>query len=65
MSVEPMLLRAKSTDRYMISSQSEGLGKMALGIVKIYLGSSVLANRRCSRSVCSWSQLIDIMQYLP
>ena len=23
----------------MISSQSEGLGKMALGIVKIYLGS--------------------------
>ena len=32
-----------------ISSQSEGLGKMALGIAKIYLGSP---NRRCSRSVC-------------
>ena len=61
MSVEPMFLRAKSTDRYMIlsviSSQSEGLGKMALGIVKIYLGSPFSANRRCSRSL-----LIDIMQ---
>ena len=36
----------------MISSQSEGLGKMALGIVKIYLGSPFSANRRYSRSVC-------------
>ena len=35
-----------------ISSQSEGLGKMALGIVKIYLGSQFSANWRCSRSVC-------------
>ena len=34
-----------------ISSQSVGLGKMALGIVKIYLGSPFSANRRCSRSV--------------
>ena len=34
-----------------ISSQSEGLGKMALGIVRIYLGSPFSANRRCSRSV--------------
>ena len=48
-----------------ISSQSEGLGKMALGIVKIYLGSLFSANRRCSWSVClrsvccgqlSWTQ---------
>ena len=48
-----------------VSSQSEGLGKMALGIVKIYLGSPFSANRRCSRSVClrsvccgqlSWTQ---------
>ena len=38
-----------------ISSQSEGLGKMALGIVKIYLGLPFSANRRCSRSVCSQS----------
>ena len=43
-----------------ISSQSEGLGKMALGIEKIYLGSPFSANRRCLRSVClrsvgSWS----------
>ena len=38
-----------------ISSQSEGLGKMALGIVKIYLGSQFSANRRCSRSVGSRS----------
>ena len=38
-----------------ISSQSEGLGKMALGIVKIYLGSPFSANWRCSRSVGSWS----------
>ena len=35
-----------------ISSQSEGLGKMALGIVKIYLGSPFSANRRSSRLVC-------------
>ena len=35
-----------------ISSQSEGLGKMALGIVKIYLGSPFSANRHCPRSVC-------------
>ena len=61
--------RAKSTDREatislhdfvtdfvaVISSQSEGLGKMALGIVKIYLGSQFSANRRCSRSVGSRS----------
>ena len=49
----------------MILSQSEDLGKMALGIVKIYLGSPFSANRRysrlvCSRSVCrgqlSWTQ---------
>ena len=38
-----------------ISSQSEGLGKMALGIVKIYLGSPFSADRRCSQSVCSRS----------
>ena len=38
-----------------ISSQSEGLGKMALGIVKIYLGLLFPANRRCSRSVRSRS----------
>ena len=66
--------RAKSTDRdkltanqrfrysdfvAVISSLSEGLGKMALGIVKIYLGSPFSAYRRCSRSVCrgqlSWT----------
>ena len=34
-----------------ISSQSEGLGKMALGILKIYLGSPFSANRRCPQSV--------------
>ena len=33
-------------------SQSEGWGKMALGIVKIYLGSPFSANRRCLQSVC-------------
>ena len=38
-----------------ISSQSEGLGKMALGIVKIHLVSPFSANRRCPRSVCSRS----------
>ena len=38
-----------------ISSQSEGLGKMALGIVKIYLVSLFSANRRCSRPVGSRS----------
>ena len=42
-----------------ILSQSEGLGKMALGIVKIYLGSPFSANRRCSWSVCR-SQLLWI-----
>ena len=35
-----------------ISSQSEGLGKMALGIVKIYLGLPFPANQRCMQSVC-------------
>ena len=35
----------------MISSQSEGLGQIALGTVKIYLESPFSANRRCSRSV--------------
>ena len=63
------IFQAKSTDREamislhvfvtdfvaVISSQSEGLGKMALGIVKIYFGPPFSANRRCSRSVCSWS----------
>ena len=39
----------------LISSQSEGLGKMTLGIVKIYLGSPFSANRCCPRSVCSLS----------
>ena len=38
-----------------ISSLSEGLGKMALGIAEIYLGSPFSANRRCLRSVCSRS----------
>ena len=38
-----------------ILSQSEGLGKMALGIVKIYFGSPFSANLRCSWSVCSRS----------
>ena len=38
-----------------ISSLSEGLGKMALDIAKIYLGLPFSANRRCSRSVCSRS----------
>ena len=42
-----------------ISSQSEGLGKMALGIVKIGLGSPFSANRRCSRSVCLRSVVVD------
>ena len=68
---EPSQLTANQRFRYMflslISSQSEGLGKMALGIVKIYLGSPFSANRRCSwsvvsRSVCrgqlSWTLLI-------
>ena len=65
-----MTFRANSTDREqtdreamillhdfvaVISSQCEGWGKMALGIVKIYLESPFSANRRCSRSVCSWS----------
>ena len=47
-----------------ILSQSEGLGKMALGIVKIYLGSPFSANRCSSQSVCSrsvglWSVVMD------
>ena len=52
-----------------ILSQSEALGKMALGIVKIYLGSPFSANRCssqsvCLRSVCSrsvglWSVVVD------
>ena len=42
-----------------ISSQSEGLGKMALGIVKIYLGAPFSANQHCSRSVCSQSVVMD------
>ena len=45
-----------------ILSQSEGLGKIALGIVKIYSGSPFLANWRCSWSVCrsqlSWTRNI-------
>ena len=57
---EPSQLTAKQRFRYsdfvaVISSQSEGLGKMALGIVKIYLGLPFSANRRCSQSVCLWS----------
>ena len=35
-----------------ILSQSESLGKMALGIVEIYLGSLFSSNRGCSRSAC-------------
>ena len=68
------LLRAKSTDCEamillrvfdtdfvaVISSRSEGLGKMALGIVKIYLGSPFSGNRRCSRSVGLWSVVMDL-----
>ena len=42
-----------------ISSQSEGLGKMALGIVKIYLGSPFPANWRCLQSVGSRSVVMD------
>ena len=42
-----------------IWSLSEGLDKMALGIVKIRLGSPFSANRRCAQSVCcgqlSWT----------
>ena len=61
---EPSQLTANQRFRYsdfvtdfveVISSQSEGLGKMAPGIVKIYLGSPFSANRSCSRSVCSRS----------
>ena len=72
-SCRPSQLTAKRWFRYsgfvtdflaVISSQSEDLGKMALGIVKVYLGSPFSANRRCpwsvgSRSVCcgqlSWT----------
>ena len=51
---EPSQLTAKQRFRYsdfvaVISSLSEGLGKMALGIVKIHLGSPFSANRRCSQ----------------
>ena len=67
------VMRAKSTDCEamislhvfvtdfvaMISSQSEGLGKMALGIVKIYQGSPFPANRRCSLSVGSHQFVVD------
>ena len=47
-----------------ILSQSEGLGKMALGIVKIYLELPFSANRCSSQSVCSrsvglWSVVMD------
>ena len=70
-SCRPSQLTVKRRFRYsdfvtdflaVISSQSEGLGKMALGIV--YLGLPFSANRRCpwsvgSRSVCcgqlSWT----------
>ena len=49
-------LTAKQRFRYsdfvaVISSLSEGLKKMVLGIVKIYLGSPFSAHRRCLRSV--------------
>ena len=67
-------LTAKQQFRYMISSlistRSEGLGKMALGIVEIYLGSPFSANPRCSRSVgsrlvccnqLSWTQIVWVM----
>ena len=57
-------LTAKQRFRYSgfvagISSQSEGLGKMALGIVKIYLGSPFSANRRCPRSGGSRLVVVD------
>ena len=42
-----------------ILSQSEGLGKMALGIVKIYLGSPFSTNRCSLRSVCLRSVVVD------
>ena len=42
-----------------ILSQSEGLGKMALGIVKIYLGSPFSTNRCSLRSVCLRSVVMD------
>ena len=54
LNIEPSQLTAKQrislhdfvTDFVaVISSQSEGLGKMALGIVKVYLGSQFSANR--------------------
>ena len=48
-----------------ILSQSEGLGKMALGIVKIYLELPFSANRRCLRSVCrgqlSWTRKVLVL----
>ena len=42
-----------------ILSKSEGLGKMAPGTVKIYLGSPFSANRCCLQSVCSRSVAVD------
>ena len=42
-----------------ILSQSEGLGKMALGIVKIYLGSPFSTNRCSLQSVCLRSVVVD------
>ena len=42
-----------------ILSQSEGLGKMALGIVKMYLGSPFSTNRCSWRSVCLRSVVVD------
>ena len=42
-----------------ILSQSEGLGKMALRIVKIYLESPFSTNRCSLRSVCLRSVVVD------
>ena len=42
-----------------MSLQSEGLGKMALGIVKMYLGSPFSASQRCLRSDGSRSVVMD------
>ena len=67
---EPSQLTANQRFRYIdfvavISSQSEGLGKMALGIVKIYLGSFFSANRRCSRSVVVDPTKSTILSMIP
>ena len=48
-----------------ISSQSEGLGKMALGIVKIYSRSPFSANRRFLQSVCSRSVYSGQLSWTP